>query len=147
MDDFNWQNAVKLDGANATRRFSTRCTNIRSKPHVVCHRRNIDSDEGKQLLSAWDKAGHLIGNHTYSHRNYNAPEANIEDLSTRHSAGRSVAQRLSALSKILSQQSSDTFSDAPGWCARLMASVFISIAASCSDSCWDWLANQVAASR
>ncbi len=29
--------------------------------------------EGKQLLSAWDKAGHLIGNHTYSHRNYNAP--------------------------------------------------------------------------
>lgn len=32
----------------------------------VCGKR-IDNPEGKELLKTWDKAGHLIGNHSYSH--------------------------------------------------------------------------------
>jgi len=35
----------------------------------VCGMR-IDSAEGKQLIAAWDDAGHLIGNHSYSHLMY-----------------------------------------------------------------------------
>lgn len=31
---------------------------------------NIDHALGKRLLSDWNDAGHMIGNHTYSHRNY-----------------------------------------------------------------------------
>jgi len=37
----------------------------------VCGMR-VDSDAGKQLVAAWDQAGHRIGNHSYSHRNFNA---------------------------------------------------------------------------
>lgn len=36
----------------------------------VCGKR-IDSAPGRELVSAWDTAGHLIGNHSYSHLNFN----------------------------------------------------------------------------
>ena len=36
----------------------------------VCGKR-VDSDEGKHLISAWDLAGHEIGNHSYSHLYFN----------------------------------------------------------------------------
>ena len=39
--------------------------------------RNAESVEGKQLLADWSKAGHLIGNHTYSHWNLNAPSTTL----------------------------------------------------------------------
>jgi peptidoglycan-N-acetylglucosamine deacetylase len=36
----------------------------------VCGKR-VDSTPGKQLVAAWDRAGHLIGNHSYSHLYFN----------------------------------------------------------------------------
>src|SRR5437868_5961967 len=35
----------------------------------VCGMR-VDSEAGRELVSSWDRAGHLIGNHTYSHLNF-----------------------------------------------------------------------------
>lgn len=35
----------------------------------VCGMR-VDESEGSKLLSAWDRAGHMICNHSYSHLNY-----------------------------------------------------------------------------
>ena len=37
----------------------------------VCGKR-VDSESGRQLVAEWDRAGHLIGNHSYSHLNFNA---------------------------------------------------------------------------
>jgi peptidoglycan-N-acetylglucosamine deacetylase len=42
---------------------------IKSVLYVVGKR--IDSPEGKQIISAWDGAGHGIGNHSYSHFDFN----------------------------------------------------------------------------
>jgi peptidoglycan/xylan/chitin deacetylase (PgdA/CDA1 family) len=36
----------------------------------VCGMR-IDSDAGRELIGAWDSAGHLIANHSYSHLDFN----------------------------------------------------------------------------
>jgi len=36
----------------------------------VCGKR-VDSESGRQLIAAWDGAGHLIGNHSYSHLYFN----------------------------------------------------------------------------
>ncbi len=38
----------------------------------VCGMR-VDEYEGSKLLSAWDRAGHMICNHSYSHLNYCGP--------------------------------------------------------------------------
>ncbi|MCU1263026.1 MAG: polysaccharide deacetylase, partial [Bryobacterales bacterium] len=32
--------------------------------------KNVDNETGRQILGSWNHAGHLIGNHTYSHRTY-----------------------------------------------------------------------------
>jgi peptidoglycan-N-acetylglucosamine deacetylase len=37
----------------------------------VCGKR-VDNDSGSSLIAAWDKAGHGIGNHSYSHLYFNA---------------------------------------------------------------------------
>jgi peptidoglycan/xylan/chitin deacetylase (PgdA/CDA1 family) len=79
MDDFHWRNAVKLtaDERNQSILNALQSHSIKAALFVVG--RNIEAPEGKQLLSAWDKAGHLIGNHTYSHRNYNASAAVVAE--------------------------------------------------------------------
>jgi peptidoglycan-N-acetylglucosamine deacetylase len=44
----------------------------------VCGRQ-VDSDLGKSLVSAWGRAGHMVANHTYSHWYY--PRRNYEEFS------------------------------------------------------------------
>ena len=79
MDDFHWHNAVKLTPGDRNNAILDTLHANSLKAALFVIGRNIDSDEGKQLLSPWDKAGHLIGNHTYSHRNYNAPATVIDE--------------------------------------------------------------------
>lgn len=38
----------------------------------VCGMR-VDESDGSKLLSAWDRAGHMLCNHSYSHLNYGGP--------------------------------------------------------------------------
>jgi peptidoglycan-N-acetylglucosamine deacetylase len=55
--------------------------------------KNVDSPLGQRLLKLWNDAGHIIGNHTYSHRDYTATEFSeyiadvlrCEELLTNHS--------------------------------------------------------------
>ena len=43
----------------------------------VCGER-LDNSEGKKILESWDKAGHIIANHTYTHLNYNSKKNTFE---------------------------------------------------------------------
>lgn len=78
MDDFHWQNAVKLTAAERNQSILAALNKHSIKAAIFVMGRNVEEQQGKDLLSAWDKAGHLIGNHTYSHRNFNAPETNVK---------------------------------------------------------------------
>ena len=77
MDDFNWRNPVKLTAAERNQAIleTLRAHSIKAALFVIG--RNVEEDEGKQLLLPWNNAAHMIANHTYSHRNFNAPEANV----------------------------------------------------------------------
>ena len=77
MDDFHWTNAVKLTAIERNEAILGTLRAHANKAALFVIGRNIDSPEGKELLAPWDKAGHLIGNHTYSHRNYNAPATDV----------------------------------------------------------------------
>jgi len=39
----------------------------------------LDNNKGKQIIKSWDSAGHMIGNHTYSHANFNNNDVSLED--------------------------------------------------------------------
>ena len=78
MDDFFWQNEVKLTGAQRNQAILEALQTHRTKAALFVIGRNIEDDEGKKLLTAWDQAGHMIANHTYSHRNLNAPDTDVK---------------------------------------------------------------------
>jgi peptidoglycan-N-acetylglucosamine deacetylase len=77
MDDFTWTNAVKLSANERNEAILNTLYSHSHKAALFVIGRNIDNPEGKQLLSAWDKAGHMIGNHSYSHRNFNEPTTDV----------------------------------------------------------------------
>lgn len=64
---FEWNNLIlwQLDDQNLKAAF------------FVCGR-NMDNENGASVLESWDRAGHIIANHTYSHLNYNNPNNGFE---------------------------------------------------------------------
>ena len=78
MDDFFWQNSLKLSGAQRNQSILDALNKHSIEAALFVIGRNVEEDEGKQYLSAWDRAGHLIANHTYSHRNLNAADADVK---------------------------------------------------------------------
>jgi hypothetical protein len=69
---FRWQDA----NSNILKALQSR--NVRAAL-FVCGMR-VDEPDGAKLVSAWDQAGHLIGNHSYSHQNYCDPRIGYSDF-------------------------------------------------------------------
>jgi hypothetical protein len=80
MDDptLNLESAMRWPDANARILRAISSRNIRAAL-FVCGVRVADTG-GPQLVSAWDQAGHLICNHTYSHFSYNDPTTSYSDF-------------------------------------------------------------------
>jgi len=70
MDDptLNLQSTMRWQDANARILKAIDARNVRAAL-FVCGMR-VDESDGTKLLTAWDQAGHLIGNHSYSHLFY-----------------------------------------------------------------------------
>jgi len=71
MDDFNFRNAP--DEATATKRNDAILAAFRDhaiKAAIFVCGNNVDTAFGQRLLKRWNDAGHIICNHTWSHRNY-----------------------------------------------------------------------------
>jgi peptidoglycan/xylan/chitin deacetylase (PgdA/CDA1 family) len=81
MDDFYWRGAVKQTAQERNQSILDTLNKHKIIAAAFVIGRNIEDQEGKDLIAAWDKAGHLIGNHTYSHREFNAPEATVKGYS------------------------------------------------------------------
>jgi peptidoglycan-N-acetylglucosamine deacetylase len=79
MDDFNWRNAVHLTATERNAAILNTLAKHKHKAALFVVGRNIDSEEGKDLLKPWDEAGHMIANHTYSHREYSARETDVKE--------------------------------------------------------------------
>lgn len=73
MDDFAWNNAIKLTPEERNQSILSTLNKHSVKAALFVVGRQLENERGRRLLTAWDEAGHLIANHTYSHQNYNAP--------------------------------------------------------------------------
>jgi peptidoglycan/xylan/chitin deacetylase (PgdA/CDA1 family) len=78
MDDFYWRNPIKQSAQERNRSILDTLDKHSIKAAAFVVGRNVEAQEGKDLIAAWDKAGHLIGNHTYSHRDFSAPENDVK---------------------------------------------------------------------
>jgi peptidoglycan-N-acetylglucosamine deacetylase len=81
MDDFYWQNAIKQTAQERNQSILDTFSKHSIKAAGFVIGRNIEAQQGKDIVAAWNQAGHLIGNHTYSHRNFNAPETDVKTYS------------------------------------------------------------------
>jgi peptidoglycan/xylan/chitin deacetylase (PgdA/CDA1 family) len=73
MDDFRWLDTPKMtaEECNGAILSALREENdLKAALFVVG--KYVESERGKALLSEWDKAGHIIANHSYSHLYYNS---------------------------------------------------------------------------
>jgi hypothetical protein len=82
MDDVNWKNipAAYADSACDNILNALQRNNVKAALFAVGQ--NVDNPEGRSILDRWAKAGHLLGNHTWSHKNYHSvtPEWFEEDI-------------------------------------------------------------------
>jgi peptidoglycan-N-acetylglucosamine deacetylase len=79
MDDFNWNKSVKLEPEERNRAILEALQSQGSlKAALFVAGKNVESEKGKALLGAWDRAGQLIGNHSYSHKYLNSSKVTAE---------------------------------------------------------------------
>jgi peptidoglycan/xylan/chitin deacetylase (PgdA/CDA1 family) len=79
MDDFHWFDIPRMSAEARNRALldSLRAHSIQAAMFVCAQ--YVDNEKGQTLLGAWDTAGHIIGNHTYSHLHY--PSVGFERFS------------------------------------------------------------------
>ena len=78
MDDFSWGNAVYQSATERNQAILDTLKSHSLKAALFVVGRNVEDEEGRKLLGAWNTSGHLIGNHTYSHRNFNSSTMKLE---------------------------------------------------------------------
>lgn len=81
MDDPKPDALAGVPGAEINRRILDTLAGARVKAVLFVTGMRVDNAAGKALVGEWDERGHLIGNHSYSHRNYNSAEITYEAFS------------------------------------------------------------------
>ena len=71
FDDPTTDNGANLDWQELNQRLLATLASNHLKSILFVVGKRVDSNSGRQLIAAWDHAGHLIGNHSYSHLYFN----------------------------------------------------------------------------
>jgi peptidoglycan/xylan/chitin deacetylase (PgdA/CDA1 family) len=81
IDDFAVHPNPLLDGMGITGKILS-SLDMHSGPKAVAFAvgRNVDNDQGRRILQAWNDAGHAIANHTYSHGNFHSRDISIDEF-------------------------------------------------------------------
>ncbi len=81
MDDFNWNKSVRL---SPDERNQAILGHLRAhgnlKATLFVAGMFADNEKGKTLLADWNRAGHTIGNHSYSHKDLNSSKVTTEEF-------------------------------------------------------------------
>ncbi len=56
---------------------------------------NKENQKGKYVLSSWNDAGHFIGNHTYSHANFNSKTVSLKNFESELTQNDTIISRYS----------------------------------------------------
>src|SRR5512140_3482318 len=77
MDDPQVKPAYGLSAPELNRRILDALDKHKIKADLFVCGMRVDSPEGKQLLSTWNDAGHILGNHSYSHTFLNSSKVTL----------------------------------------------------------------------
>jgi peptidoglycan/xylan/chitin deacetylase (PgdA/CDA1 family) len=79
MDDFNWGDTARMtaEERNAALLSALRA-HSRLKIALFVAGKYVDNEKGRGLLRDWDRDGHIIANHSYSHLYYNSSRTSFD---------------------------------------------------------------------
>jgi peptidoglycan-N-acetylglucosamine deacetylase len=81
MDDFDWNKSIKLIPEERNRAIlGVLKSHGNLKVALFVAGKNAGNETGQKLLRDWDKAGHMIANHSYSHKYLNSSKTTAEDF-------------------------------------------------------------------
>lgn len=101
IDDFTWRQIPNGGSEQANLRLLdalARHSNLKAAAFVCGHR--VDDETGRRLVRSWSDAGHLIGNHSYSHLSYNDSDVSFATFSGDVLRGEQFISELSGFEKL-----------------------------------------------
>lgn len=81
FDDFDVSDSTLIHPKDRNESILKAFDDHQIKTTLFVQAKNIDSDHGKGLLNDWDKRGHQIANHTYSHLSYSSDAVSFSKFS------------------------------------------------------------------
>jgi peptidoglycan/xylan/chitin deacetylase (PgdA/CDA1 family) len=70
MDDFSFGETPVLTPAERNHKILAALAAHRTRAAAFVVGRSAETDASRAMLASWARAGHIVGNHTYSHRSY-----------------------------------------------------------------------------
>jgi hypothetical protein len=81
LDDFEWDTQPNyIPFGERNRRLLNALNRHGVQAAVFVNGQYVDEGRGPDLLRTWDRAGHIIGNHTYSHKDFNDPRVTLKSF-------------------------------------------------------------------
>jgi peptidoglycan/xylan/chitin deacetylase (PgdA/CDA1 family) len=77
FDDPKTDEGAGLSWQEINHRILAALAKHRIKAVLFVTGKRVDSEEGRQLVAAWDKDGHAIANHSYSHLPFNSADVTL----------------------------------------------------------------------
>jgi peptidoglycan/xylan/chitin deacetylase (PgdA/CDA1 family) len=102
MDDFNWNNSLRLTPDQRNRAILGALKahgELKAALFVAAKFIDVENEKGKSLLREWDRAGHMIGNHSYSHKYLNSGRVTTEQFTSDILKGEAVLKDFSRFQK------------------------------------------------
>ncbi|RAJ88275.1 polysaccharide deacetylase [Chitinophaga dinghuensis] len=100
LDDPNTYPSVKLSWQERNTAILQTLSKHKIKAALFVCGMRVDDTNGKTLLTAWDSAGHLICNHSYSHLYYNSKAISAEKYIADFRRGDAVIRSFSHYTKL-----------------------------------------------
>ena len=101
IDDFDWKKIPREGAERANRQLLdalARHSNLKAAIFVCGE--HVDNETGRQLVRTWSDAGHLIGNHSYSHFSCNDADVSFAKFSDDLLRGEHVISELPGFQKM-----------------------------------------------
>jgi peptidoglycan/xylan/chitin deacetylase (PgdA/CDA1 family) len=100
FDDFAWNDIPKLTPDEALDAYLQPLAKRNLKVTLFVCGRHVNGERGVELLTRWGRAGHFIGNHTFSHTSYHNPQMTPAAFADDIERGQAAIETLPGFRKI-----------------------------------------------
>jgi peptidoglycan/xylan/chitin deacetylase (PgdA/CDA1 family) len=100
FDDFAWSDIPRLTPDEAMDAYLRPLAKRDLKVTLFVCGRHVRGERGLELLKRWGSAGHVIANHTFSHRSYHDPQNSPATFAEDIERGQAVIESLPGFRKI-----------------------------------------------